>query len=375
MSLNRSNSSINKLDPRDFLEIDSCAAVEASPELRAKEFLRYSGQRVRPGLKVAVIANDAIGNFVVATPMLQIIRDRWEPSSLTFFGGTRTCELEEASDLIQKCFSLHSNSEGEVERIISENLELYDLVVNLENSHLAKRCASLIVKRTGQLVGASYMPGELSDLGMADDIQGDLSRDEDWTRASLSSEYEILDSGFIGEIFCRLCYFDGAVPEYKVPKKSPQIELPSILISMVASLPEKLWPYQNWKRVIDYFDDQQLTVGLLGACPDTQKTFWQGAEDEDRLIANSSIVDLRGTLSLPEVVGALEMARLVVTLDNGILHLAAAAKSPTVGLFRYGIHRLWAPNFGNLKILLPSERAPVSNVLVETVIDACQQFL
>jgi ADP-heptose:LPS heptosyltransferase len=60
----------------------------------------------------------------------------------------------------------------------------------------------------------------------------------------------------------------------------------------------------------------------------------------------------------------------VITIDNGILHLAAATGTPTVGLFRHGIHRLWAPPFANLTVLTPGEKKAVAEIPVQVVQEA-----
>jgi len=80
-------------------------------------------------------------------------------------------------------------------------------------------------------------------------------------------------------------------------------------------------------------------------------------------------------MRLPAVAGALARAKAVLTLDNGILHMAAAAGAPTVGLFRHGIHRLWAPPVAGLTVLTAGEGKPVSEIQPERVIEAVRLAL
>ena len=68
-------------------------------------------------------------------------------------------------------------------------------------------------------------------------------------------------------------------------------------------------------------------------------------------------------------------AKAVLTIDNGILHLASAAGAKTVGLFRHGIHRLWAPPFANLTVLTPGEGHEVAEIEVDTVMEAMKRAL
>ncbi len=65
----------------------------------------------------------------------------------------------------------------------------------------------------------------------------------------------------------------------------------------------------------------------------------------------------------------------MLTIDNGILHLAVASGTPTVGLFRHGIHRLWAPPSPSLTVLTPGEGQNVAGIAVQTVQEALERAL
>jgi ADP-heptose:LPS heptosyltransferase len=156
-----------------------------------------------------------------------------------------------------------------------------------------------------------------------------------------------------------------------VPTADPGREIPDLLIATAASLPEKLWPIEKWIEVLKGFKG---SIGLLGAKPSEQGKHWKGADEEAKLL-DIGVQDLRGTFTLPQVVGALANTRAVLTIDNGILHLATAAGTHTVGLFRHGIHRLWAPPFDNLQVLTPGEGREVWEIEVEAVQEALRRAL
>jgi ADP-heptose:LPS heptosyltransferase len=82
---------------------------------------------------------------------------------------------------------------------------------------------------------------------------------------------------------------------------------------------------------------------------------------------------MRGTLTLPEVADLIDRARLVVTLDNGIMHLAATSSTPVVALFRHGIHRLWAPRWGKVEPVVAPEGSPVEAIPVAQVLGAVRR--
>ncbi len=329
---------------------------------------RFNGQALRANCRIAVIANDAIGNFVVATPLLQMLRVNLQPATLDFFSGGRTRELQEASSLIDRSYALW----GERPCVVVETTRglRYDLIVNVEASTASKYCAGILAGECGAVCGPCVAEDGRGDMPFADDERGALWADREWIAPDLTRRYPFLDSGFIGELFCRLCYLEGPVPGYVVPTVEPRAGLPEMLVSTAASLPEKLWSKDGWFGAIDWARRNRMRVGLLGAKPADQAAYWRGGSFEDELVAAGGIEDLRGTLTLPEVAGALARVKVVLTLDNGILHLAAAGGAPIVGLFREGIHRLWAPPAPSVRVLIAEAGRPVSELPLSRVWEA-----
>src|SRR5581483_3889665 len=66
----------------------------------------YDGEDLGPRPHVAVIFRDQIGDFLVATPLMRGLRERFPAIVLDYFGGERTRELEEASRLVDARYSL-----------------------------------------------------------------------------------------------------------------------------------------------------------------------------------------------------------------------------------------------------------------------------
>lgn len=336
--------------------------------------VRYKGEDLPTKARIAVLSNDAIGNFVAATPLLQMLRAKWPQSEITYFGGTRTAELECASDLFDHRWPLHGTQPRETAAHVLAQ-QPFDLVVNNEQSSLARAAAALISGDSGFVVGPCLSADGRGDLPYADDWAGKLAEDKEWIHADVCLRHPKLSSPFIGEIFCRLAYLEGEFPLYKVPVADPPSGLPPVLIATSASLESKLWPFEKWKAVLEALRAAGHEAGLIGAKPKEQGKHWKGSDAETMLVEQGLVHDLRGTMSLPQVVGALGKAQVVLTLDNGILHLAAASGSPVIGLFRFGIHRLWAPPYKNLTVVHAFEGDVVANIPPEPVLEALWRAL
>ena len=181
---------------------------------------RYMGEKLSAAARIAVLTNDALGNFVVVTPLLQMLRDKHEPAALDYFGGTRIKELAEASDLVDTAFCLH----GVHPRQLALSLpSAYELVINVERSAWAKCAAAILAGESGYVCGPSLDAEGRSDLTFADDARGQLWNDPQWIAEDIAVRYPFLTSGFIGEIFCRLAYLDGPIPAYRLPQHVPGV--------------------------------------------------------------------------------------------------------------------------------------------------------
>ncbi len=327
---------------------------------------RYAGEGLGEAPRIAVVTNDAIGNFVVATPLMQMLRARHSPSALDYYGGVRVQEFAEASTLIDRFVPMYGT---DPRTFASELGAPYDLVVNVEVTKYAMCAAAMLAGNQGFVCGPCLDAEGRKDLPFPEDRQGDLWRDDEWIAEDLVSRYPFLVTPFIGELFCRLAYLEGDLPGYKVPTESPDIDVPDVILSCSASLESKLWPKGNWTALYSELKSRGMTVGVVGAKPSEQGKFWLGAEAEDALVAQGAD-DMRGRITLPQVAGAIAKAKAVVSLDNGILHLACSTGTPTVGLYRNGIHRLWAPPSQSLTVLEPGEGNPVASIPLESVTGA-----
>jgi len=334
---------------------------------------RYQGERLPERARIAVISGDALGNYVVATPLFQMLRALMPNARIDYFGGERTRELWTVNASIDQGFALSGLPPRDSALQVAQRSESeYALVINVEDSAWARSFTAIASGRSTAVVGPCLDAEGRNDLPFLSDARGSLWQDRNWTAADLPSKYPFLQSGFIGEVLCRLAYLEGPVPPYSLPLIPPPRPIADVLISATASLPEKLWPYERWADVVGRIVKAGLQVGVIGAGPSMQSRYWKGAETEQRLIQSRLATDLRGTFTLPQIVGAISQARAVLAIDNGILHLAAGTSTPTVGIFRHGIHRLWLPPVPNVTAITPGENNPVSNIPPDHIWEALE---
>ena len=104
-----------------------------------------------------------------------------------------------------------------------------------------------------------------------------------------------------------------------------------------------LGPTANWHRKVwpaERFVELALSLTAAdGALPGAGIAILGGPGDQERSMATPVLtalpqaLDLVGKLELPEVAAVLARAAMFIGNDSGLMHLAAAAGAPTIGLF------------------------------------------
>jgi ADP-heptose:LPS heptosyltransferase len=340
-----------------------------APSTSMPPMLRWSNESLPPAPLIAVIANDAIGNFVIATSMAVMLRARFPDARLELWSGSRVRELVGTGSAFDGLHEFLREQEGTVrERVTAAATP--DLIINIEDSDEARRLPVMLAGHTTRVCGPAQVgPGVA--LPWPSDERGALWADRAWTAPDVMERHPFLRSAYIGEFFCRLAYLDGEVPQARVPREPWSGVQPDVLIAMSASLPEKVWSTQAWVDALSSLRGQGLSVGLIGAAPTAQKAHWIGSDAEDEVVGRGLVVDMRGALRLPQVVDCMARSSLVLTLDNGIMHLAATTSVPVVALFRHGIHRLWKPSWGYVDAVVADPGCPVITISLESVLSAC----
>jgi heptosyltransferase-1 len=106
----------------------------------------------------------------------------------------------------------------------------------------------------------------------------------------------------------------------------PMPDRPYMVFLHATSRAEKRWPEANWRTLIGAFAQAGFAILLP----------WGDAEERarsERLASGESAAIVPARQSLPALAGLLARAELVVGVDTGLVHLAAALDTPTVALF------------------------------------------
>ena len=103
-------------------------------------------------------------------------------------------------------------------------------------------------------------------------------------------------------------------------------ERPYLIFVHATSRADKLWPEASWRELIARFARADFIILLP----------WGSDEEHvrsERLAAGEPAARVPPRQTLGELAGLISGAELVVGVDTGLVHLAAALGTPTVSLF------------------------------------------
>jgi lipopolysaccharide heptosyltransferase III len=103
---------------------------------------------------------------------------------------------------------------------------------------------------------------------------------------------------------------------------------PVIVLAPTANWEPKIWPAERFAAAFRRLAGPDTLPVVLGGPGEAEQ-----AMAAPLLVALPDAIDLVGRLTLPEAAACLGHARLFIGNDSGLMHLAAAAGAPTIGLF------------------------------------------
>jgi ADP-heptose:LPS heptosyltransferase len=118
---------------------------------------------------------------------------------------------------------------------------------------------------------------------------------------------------------------------------------PILAVGPASNWVGKVWPIERFAQTAKEMLGPRGTLAggrlmILGG-PDDVRT----VDELRRIIPASRVIDLTGQVDLLTAYAVLKRARLFIGNDSGLMHLAAAAGTPTLGLFGPSDERLYGP--------------------------------
>ena len=258
--------------------------------------------------RVLVIQMAKLGDFIQSTPLLSALRARW-PGRSVLLAGSEAAVLEAArlSPLVDETLAIGPGGpdpEGE-----------FEAVYNLNSAPAAAQMAGLV--RAGQRFGPLKTGPGLSFTPVQEFIMGLMAEDRRLGRFNLA------------DVWLALAPEAGPRPLFW-PATAGAEDGPALRVGFHLGARHHLrrWPAEYFARL----------ARTLGGLAGEFIPILTGSEGERALGAKFARLGpparhLFGATDLVELSRVLSGLDLLVTADTGILHLAAALRTPTLALF------------------------------------------
>lgn len=146
---------------------------------------------------------------------------------------------------------------------------------------------------------------------------------------------------------------------------------PVIALAPTANWQPKIWPAERFVAAFRALSAELLPGAVAAIFAGPGET--EHAMAEPVLSALPEAIGLTGRLSLPEVAACLARCAVFLGNDSGLMHLAAAAGTPTLGLFGPTDAAEYAPS-GRCAAAVVSASARMEDLPVQRVVEAAMRL-
>lgn len=320
--------------------------------LAARGGARHAATVPPTAARILLIRNDRIGDAVVSTPFIQLLRRRFPEARIDIVLGRHNAAVAELLPEIDRVHTVGATVGSLLRTVRSIRRERYDLLVNLHAKDSAS--AALLVAASAARVRVGFageaaaacnvvvppppatmhivpqtalLGGPLGIPPIASPVGGGTAVDSPRLLIRIPAHRrefaERVMPGLVGE-------GTGG------PRRETGTAAVPVCINISGSGPEKYWGRDNFVRLAGELAARGCTPIVCSAPAD--------AAERDAIAAAAGVPFIPSTGSLAEFAGCLEWASIVISPDTSVVHLAAALGKPVLELIGSApIADVWGP--------------------------------
>jgi heptosyltransferase I len=284
----------------------------------------------QPPQSVCMLRLSAIGDTCHAAAALRVLEKAWPKTRFTWIIGKLEAKLMSAVLPSVEFITFEKRAmTRELLRLRGVlNARRFDLLLDLQLSIRASLVSTLVSS-----------PAKLGfDRARARELQWLFTN----AKIAPAAAEHVLDS-FLG--FVRACGIDPGAPAWDITLPTAALEYaarlipdarPTVIISPCSSHPARNWSARRYAAVAEHaVRVHGMRVILAGGRSAEEQRMGAAIEAAagDNLKKNSSIVNQIGKDTLPELLGLLSKATVLVSPDSGPVHMATMVGLPVIGLY------------------------------------------
>lgn len=270
--------------------------------------------------KICVFRLSAIGDIVLTTAMLRLLRERFPEAEIHYIIKKQFASLLEANLFIDKLIAFDSSLgfKGLLQLGRQVRAEQYDIFIDIHKNIRSVICRNFAGAKETLSFKKNLLKRTALTVGKLD----------------LYEKYDPVFLRFINTLERYKVQYDGQGTELHIAEKSRQRVrslLPDtgnklVVLCPGASFPTKQWPEEYLLELAQRIKKETSAQIVFHGGPAEQSIC-------EKLSSQTDAVSLAGKLNLNESAALTERASLVVANDTGMLHISEAMKTPVVGIY------------------------------------------
>lgn len=262
--------------------------------------------------KILVITLSNIGDVILTTPVIKLLKERFPESSLSVMCSNRVAELFHPDPLVENVivYNKHIPLSKKIELTFRLRKMNYDIVVDLRHTlfplFLGAKYSNAVFKlrKNMNIHKRDFHLKDLLELNLNLEIEKKLP----YIHISEETRKEV----------------EGMLEKKMGEKKK------YIVVSPGGGSNAKLWPKEKFLELCKLIESNfNYKFFLVGDKKDRKITEWIC----NSINSKNQLIDIAGETSLLELGEVIKRANLLITNDSGILHIGSAVKTPVVALF------------------------------------------
>lgn len=285
--------------------------------------------------KFLIIRFSSIGDIVLTTPVIRCLKKQIPDAEVHFLVKDKFLSVVEHNPYIDKLHVLAHSWELMIEELKTEN---YDYIIDLHHNVKTLRIKKALRKKSFSFYKLNIQKYFLTAF-----------------KINLLPKIHIVDR-YMKTVESFGVKNDGAGLDYFIgPHEIKKEDIPAshsagyIACVIGAAHGTKRWPVHKWK---EFCEKMNHPIILLGGKEDMANG------NEIAAIDNVKVYNACGKFSINESADLVRKAKLVISNDTGLMHIAAAFKRPIISLWGNTV-----PSFGMTPYY---GDAPVSGVIMQT---------
>lgn len=279
-------------------------------------------------MKFLIIRFSSIGDIVLTTPVIRCIKKQVPQAEIHYLTKSNYLQILSSNPYIDKIHYLEQSLPAIIAELKREN---FDYIIDLHNNLRSLKVKDALKVKSHSFnklniqkwIYTSFKWNMLPDLHIVDRYLQAVSH------LGVKNDGAGLD------------YFIGKDDSIKITDLPTPHQLGFVGIVIGAALNTKKYPFHHVKKLCELLDHP---IVLLGGLED--------ADEGDRIAISDKIkiYNACGKFGLNESADLVRRAKLVVTNDTGLMHIAAAYKKPIISLWgntvpEFGMYPYYGSNY------------------------------